>query len=79
MLKRMVDGVEVELSAQEETDTRAEWAANEVQQVIDDLMTEKMKHKEILIRQKVESMLTPEFAQVDAAKTRSAIRAIKIK
>ncbi len=39
---------------------------------------EKSAHKEMLIRQKVESMLIPELAQVDAAKTRSAIRAIKI-
>ncbi len=40
---------------------------------------EKAAHKEMLIRQKVESMLTPEFAQVDAAKTRSDIRKIRIK
>ncbi len=79
MLKRMVNGVEVELSAQEETDTRAEWAASDAQAVIDDLASEKAAHKDMLMRQKVESMLIPELAQVDAAKTRSAIRAIRIK
>ncbi len=40
---------------------------------------EKAAHKDMLMRQKVESMLIPEFAQVDKAKTRSAIRAIRIK
>ncbi len=40
---------------------------------------EKAAHKDMLMRQKVESMLTPEFAQVDLAKTRKAIRAIRIK
>lgn len=79
MLKRIVDGKEIEISAQEETDIRAEWAANDAQAIIDDLVEEKTKHKSMLIRQKVESLLIPEFAQVDAAKTKSDIRKIKIR
>jgi len=57
----------------------AETEYNDYMQNTKPIEDEKAAHKAMLIRQKVESMLTPEFTQVDAATTRSAIRAIRIR
>jgi len=57
----------------------AETEYNDYLQNTKPIEDEKANHKAMLVRQKVESLLIPEFAQVDAAKTRSAIRAIRIK
>ena len=79
MLTKLVDGVEVQLSAQEEAEILADRENSINKRSAERLESARAKQKEKLIRQKVESMLTVEFEEIDAATTTAAAKAVTIK
>ena len=49
------------------------------QSIAAEIQSDKVAQKESLIREKVESLLTAEFAEIDAATTKASIKAVKLK
>jgi len=77
-LFKNVDGKRVLMPDDEEAATRAQWAANDAALIAEQLQKEKELHKEKLRREKIDQMLAPQIAQIDAATDSATIKKVKI-
>ena len=78
MLKRKVDGREVELSAEDEIKVRAEWAANDAKQLIKELDEAKDKKIQMLRNQKIDELISVQIQAVNSAQNQAAIDAVTL-
>ena len=78
-MKKMVNGEEIECSIEEAAEIQAEWSANALKKEQEEIKAAKETRKEELRREKLDSMLSAEISEIDAAQTKEAAKAVKLK
>lgn len=77
-MKKIVNGEEITLTQAEADAIQAEWDANLAELEADKLTAIKEAQKEALRKEKLDSMLSVEFAEIDAAVTEADVNKVKL-
>ena len=75
-MKRIVNGVEVDIAPAEAQAIRDVWDANLIIRNQDRIAARRIRRKDRLVRQKVEITIATELAAIDAATTEAEIDAV---
>ena len=78
-MNKMVNGVVIKLTPEEEALVLAEGKANVIEKAAVELALARKIRKDELVREKVESLLVSEIAQINAASDIRDIKAVRIK
>ena len=78
-MKRNINGKDVEIPANEAAEIQAEWDANAAKAEKQKLTDSKDRQKSRLRAEKLDSMLSVEFAEIDAAIDNASINAVGLK